>query len=175
MRGGGCRETALFAEVTALTSVSPEASGQHLSPLSPGITVWLVESQKVSLVEGVTRLELLLGAQHLLPVRHLSRSTCWTEVGTEDQRGAVTARHHTALTSGPNKILDQVSETLLTLLFPTRRPFQVLDRNTLHVSTWQGLSRTLLPPCSLHQPSSGQPGSSTAPADCGGLSPEPSL
>ena len=102
MRGGGCRETALFAEVTALTSVSPEASGQHLSPLSPGITVWLVESQKVSLVEGVTRLELLLGAQHLLPVRHLSRSTYWTEVGTEDQRGAVTARHHTALTSGPN-------------------------------------------------------------------------
>ena len=63
-------------------------------------------------MEGVTRLELLLGAQHLHPVRHLSRSTCWTEVGTEDQRGSVTARHHTALMSGPNEILDQVPETL---------------------------------------------------------------
>ena len=49
-------------------------------------------------MEGVTHLELLLGAQHLLPVRYLSRSTCWMEVGTEDQGGAVTARHHTALT-----------------------------------------------------------------------------
>ena len=98
MRGRGCRETALFAEVTALISVSPEASGQYLGPLSPGITVWLVESWRGWPVEGVTRLELLLGAQHLLPVCHLSRSTCWTEVGTEDQRGSVTARHHTALT-----------------------------------------------------------------------------
>ena len=89
----------------------------------------------MSLVEGVTCLELLLGAQHFHPVCHLSRSTCWTEVGTEDQRGAVTARHHTALTSGPNKILNQVPETQLTLLLPTRRPFQVLDGNTLHLST----------------------------------------
>ena len=86
-------------------------------------------------MQGVTRLELPLGAQHLLPVCHLSQSTCWMEVRTEDQRGAVTARHHTALTSGPNKILDQVSETLLTLLLPTRRPFQVLDGNTLQLST----------------------------------------
>ena len=111
-------------------------------------------------------MELLLGAQHLHPVHHLSHSTCWTEVGTEDQRCSVTAHHHTALMSGPNEILDQVPETLSSPASPHWEAFPG--------SCWKhpprvhlaGLSRTLCPPHSLHQPCSGQPGSGMAPAAC---------
>ena len=87
-------------------------------------------------------------------------------MGTEDQRGSVTARHHTALMSGPNEILDQVPETLSS---PASQHSEAFPGSCwkhppcVHLA---GLSRTLCPPHSLHQPCSGQPGSGMAPTTC---------
>lgn len=89
--------------------------------------------------------------------------------GDEDQ-GAVTL-----VTTWHSTVVQTKSSTRslrlwkLTLLLPTRRPFQVLEETPPHVHMARA-EQTLYPPCSLQQPSSGQPGYNMAPAACGSLS-----